>query len=224
MRNIFKVIDIIYPINASQGNFILRTERKNINFNPGQFFSIGIPNEPINREYSVTSGKNDNYLDFLIREIKDGTLSTKLKKLKKNDEIKILGPYGEFYLKEYDMSKNYFFIASGTGLAPFLSLIKSNPELNYYLFHGVRNYCDLFLEYSLKNYKGFVSREYDNRKINKIEIFKGRITENLDKIKNYFSKNSLYFLCGNNEMVNEMYNNLTKMCIKDEQIFSEIFF
>ena len=56
------------------------------------------------------------------------------------------------------------------------------------------------------------------------QIFKGRITENLDKIKNYFSKNSLYFLCGNNEMVNEMYNNLTKMCIKDEQIFSEIFF
>ena len=44
-------------------------------------------------------------MDFLIREINDGVLSTKLKNLKKDDQIKILGPYGEFYLNELSKIK-----------------------------------------------------------------------------------------------------------------------
>ena len=79
MNYLHKVIKII-PYGSA--NFILRTERKNIKFNPGQFFSIGVPGIPINREYSVSSSINDDYLDFLIREISDGVLSSKLKTLK----------------------------------------------------------------------------------------------------------------------------------------------
>ena len=101
MNYLHKVIKII-PYGSA--NFILRVEKKNIKFNPGQFFSIGVPEIPINREYSVSSGVDDDYLDFLIREISDGVLSNKLKKLKINDNIKILGPFGEFYLKEFNIN------------------------------------------------------------------------------------------------------------------------
>ena len=97
---------VIKVINYGSANFILRVERNNIKFNPGQFFSIGVPGVPVNREYSISSGVNENYLDFLIREINDGVLSGKLKNLKKNDHIKILGPYGEFYLKELKGTKD----------------------------------------------------------------------------------------------------------------------
>ena len=60
-------------------NYILKLERKNINFNAGQFFSLGVTNSIINREYSVSSGEKDDYLEFLIREISDGILSKSLK-------------------------------------------------------------------------------------------------------------------------------------------------
>jgi ferredoxin-NADP reductase len=122
MNYLHKVIKII---RYGSANYILRVERNNIKFNPGQFFSIGVPGVPINREYSVGSGVDENYLDFLIREINDGVLSTKLKNLKKDDQIKILGPYGEFYLKEFNINKRYNFFASGSGLAPFISIINS---------------------------------------------------------------------------------------------------
>tara|TARA_B100001964_G_scaffold219552_1_gene261741 strand:- start:257 stop:916 length:660 start_codon:yes stop_codon:yes gene_type:complete len=217
-----KVLDII---NNGTGNFTLRVERKNITFKPGQFFSLGIPDIPINREYSVSSSLNDAYLDFLIREIEDGTLSSRLRKLKTNDEIKILGPYGEFYMEEMDFSKKYIFIASGTGIAPFISIIKSNKNLDYELFHGVRNIEDIYDDGKIKNYTVFISRNKNN--INKrlsYKYFNGRITDNLDFLKHYIDQEYLYFICGNSSMVGDMYDFLEKNKIKTNKIFSELFF
>ena len=68
-------------INLSRGNYVLKLRKNNINFNAGQFFSIGIPDTLINREYSVCSGEKDDTIDFLIREISDGILSKKLRTL-----------------------------------------------------------------------------------------------------------------------------------------------
>ncbi len=217
-----KVLDII---NNGSGNFTLRVERKNITFRPGQFFSIGIPNVPINREYSVSSSLNDTHLDFLIREIEDGTLSSRLRKLKINDKVKILGPYGEFYMKEMDFSKKYIFIASGTGIAPFISIIKSNKSLNYELFHGVRTIEDICGDEKIKNYNVFISRNKNNIKNNSInKYFNGRITDNLAFLKQYINQEYLYFICGNSSMVGDMYDFLEKNKIKTNKIFSELFF
>ena len=109
--------------NLSSGNFILRIEKKQIKFNAGQFFSVGIENLGINREYSVASSPSENYIDFFIREVKDGSLTSKLRKLKAGDKVKVLGPYGEFYLDTFDKNKEYIFIETGTGLEPFISII-----------------------------------------------------------------------------------------------------
>jgi ferredoxin/flavodoxin---NADP+ reductase len=216
---------VINVISNGAGNFILRVERKNISFKPGQFFSLGIPSIPINREYSVSSSLNDNYLDFLIREIEDGTLSGKLRKLKKNDEIKILGPFGEFYMEKMDFTKKYIFIASGTGIAPFISIIKSNQNLDYELFHGVRNFEDAYKDIEIRNYIVFISRNknYISKNIN-FKYFNGRITENLNFLENYLNHEYLYFVCGNSSMVNDIYDFLEKNKIKANKIFSELFF
>lgn len=218
----YKVIDII---SNGGGNFILRVERNNLSFMPGQFFSLGIPGIPINREYSVTSSLNDIHLDFLIREIEDGTLSSKLRKLKKNDEIKILGPFGEFYLKKMDFKKKYIFIASGTGIAPFISIIKSNQSLDYELFHGVRNFEDIYHDRIIKNYTVFISRNKRNisKKITH-KHFNGRITENFDFLQKYIKQEHLYFICGNSSMVSDIYDFLEKNKIKSNKIFTELFF
>ena len=206
-------------VNLSEGNFILKLKKNNINFNAGQFFSIGIPNTLINREYSVCSGENDETLDFLIREVEGGILSKKLRELKKDDEVKVLGPYGSFYLDQIDLNKKYIFIATGTGISPFMSLLKTFPKINYQLFHGVRFEEDIIIELSEKNYFKFVSKE----KVNKKNFFFGRISSNFDMIKKQ-DKNSFVFLCGNSLMVTEIYDKLINNNFKSENIFTEIFF
>lgn len=220
MNYLHKVIKII-PYGSA--NFILRVERKNITFNPGQFFSIGVPEIPINREYSVSSGINDHYLDFLIREISDGILSSKLKKLKINDNIKILGPYGEFYLKEFNINKKYNFFASGSGLAPFLSIIRSFKNLKFNIFHGVRLSEDIYTLGELNNYNVFISK-YSKEKNNSIKIYNGRITSNFEIIKKHIGLDDLFFICGNSFMVNDIYDYLKKNNIKANNIYSELFF
>ena len=115
-----KVIDIL---NMGEGNFILRVERKEINFNPGQFFSIGIDSLSINREYSVASSAKEDYIDFYIREVIDGSLTPNLRNLKK--EKMEFWPYGEFYLREYDPLRNIFFLQLVQDLLHSYQLYKS---------------------------------------------------------------------------------------------------
>ena len=206
-------------INLSNGNYILKLKKNNINFNAGQFFSIGIPKTIINREYSVCSGEKDVTIDFLIREVSDGILSKQLRLLKKNDEVKLLGPYGNFYLKNFDLEKKYIFIATGTGISPFMSLIKTYPNLNYNLYHGIRFKDDEIGDLPEKNYLKFISRD----DVNLPGYYKGRITNHFDKIVSN-DKDSLVFLCGNSLMVTEIYDTLLQNKFKPENIFTEIFF
>jgi len=205
--------------NVGKANYILKVEKKDVKFKAGQFFSVGIPNLIINREYSVCSGEKENQLEFLIREIDGGILSKQLKNLKVNDPVKILGPYGNFYIKNFDLKKDYIFIASGTGISPFMSLIKTNPNLNYKLFHGIR-----YIEDSINNlindkYLRFISREKKDIK----NCFHGRITEYLNFLENE-NKDSFVFLCGNSQMVTEVYDKLINLNFKSKNIFTEIFF
>jgi ferredoxin-NADP reductase len=215
---------VIKIIKYGSANFILRVERNNIKFNPGQFFSIGVPGVPINREYSVSSGIDENYLDFLIREINGGVLSAKLKNLKKDDQIKILGPYGEFYLKEFNTNKKCNFFASGSGLAPFLSIIRSFNNLNYNIFHGVRLFEDIYTENELKNYNVFISKFNNKEKHTDIKTYNGRITSNFEIIKNYINSKDFFFICGNSLMINDVYDYLEKNNIQNSNIYSELFF
>ena len=218
-----KVIDIL---NMGEGNFILRVERKEINFNPGQFFSIGIDSLSINREYSVASSAKEDYIDFYIREVIDGSLTPNLRNLKKGEQIKILGPYGEFYLREYDPSKEYIFFATGTGLAPFISIIQEFNIENYKVFHGIRKYEDIYTNFKFKNYNLAISRESNKnenlKEKNIYQILNGRIDLFMEQID--FKDNMLFFLCGNSQMVTSLYDGLIHKKVNPTKIFTEIFF
>lgn len=216
---------IIEVINTSDGNFILRVEKNNIKFNAGQFFSIGNDNLGINREYSVASSSDKDYIDFFIREVEGGSLSSKLRNLRNGDEVKILGPYGEFYLKSFNPNAHYIFFATGTGIAPFISLIDTHKIEKYSIYHGVRKYDDRYNIKELKNYNLAVSRE----KIIKENIQKdckiikqGRVNTFLNEIQ--FEEDMLFFLCGNSLMVSEIYDELLAKKIEQNKIFTEIFF
>ena len=66
----------------------------------GQCFSVGTRDLGINREYSMYSAAEDDFIDFLIREVPDGVISPRLASCNSGDLIEIGGPYGDFCLSE----------------------------------------------------------------------------------------------------------------------------
>ena len=216
--------NIIDVINTSKGNYILRLDKKDISFDAGQFFSIGHEKIGINREYSVASSCSENYIDFFIRDVEGGVFSGELRKLKKGDKVKILGPYGEFYLRNFDPDANFIFFATGTGIAPFISLIDTHNISNYEIYHGIRCFEDAYTLKSLKNYNLAISREdFKNDTSDKYrKIIKGRIDLYVQDL--IVDDKMIFFLCGNSLMVSQIYDELLKKKIKNETIFTEIFF
>ena len=181
----------------------------------GQCFSLGIPGMGINREYSIYSGEKDNHVDFLIRILNDGVLTSKLNQLNINDEIEISGPFGEFILNS-EIKKKYLFIATGTGIAPFHSFIKTFKDLDYFLLHGIRTSSDKY-DYD----------EYDKNKIDFcISRDKGvtkftRVTEYLKTLK--IEKFNEIYLCGNRHMISDC-TEIINHQKPDSVIMTEVFF
>lgn len=201
-------------------------DKKDLKFFPGQHFSLSIPNKSINREYSSYTSSNDKELGFLIRRVEGGIMSNLLDKMEVGDELNIYGPYGSFVLKdEYIKNKQIIFIASGTGIAPFVSMKETYNLDNYKLFVGIRETRDLADAEKFDESKSYycISRE-DN--ISKNNHYKGRINNQLEKIeyiKDY--ENSIYMICGNSYMISDVYDILVKeKKINPNNIITESFF
>lgn len=92
---------------------------------------LGLPQEggkPILRAYSVTSPSWDDELEFFSIKVPDGPLTSRLQKIKPGDEL-ILGkkPTGTLVLDALTPGKRLYMFSTGTGFAPFASLIR-DPE------------------------------------------------------------------------------------------------
>ena len=83
-HNIHKVEKIRHLTNDT---FVIRLERKEINFTPGQHLVMGIKGDKEFRQYSIYSGVNDPYIELLIKEVGTGVVTPKLKKLKPGDVV-----------------------------------------------------------------------------------------------------------------------------------------
>jgi ferredoxin--NADP+ reductase/benzoate/toluate 1,2-dioxygenase reductase subunit len=202
----------------TETTFILRFDRGNIQFKAGQHIIVGLKGELNQREYSVYSGEQDDYLEILVREVIQGSVSLQLKKCKPGQLLQVNGPFGSFGLETFDMfSRKLVFIASGTGIAPFHSFVRSYPGINYTLIHGVRYKNEAYErnEYDPKRYILCTSK--DNK-----GDHKGRVTRFLPDFP--VDYNMLFYLCGNNSMIYEVYHILRDKGIPDENIISEVYF
>ena len=91
-----KAVDYLTPT-----TYILRLEKKNLNFQAGQYIALGLPGDTEKREYSVYSGENEAHLEVLIREVEEGLVSKQLKSLKPGSDVEIDGPFGFFTLNHH---------------------------------------------------------------------------------------------------------------------------
>ena len=116
--------------------FRIRLERpRSYRFTAGEFVMIGLEDAP-NREYSITSGPYDDYLEFYSIKVQDGPLTSKLQHVKVGDSIKVGDkPTGTLILANLELGGHLVMMASGTGIAPFISLLRE-PE-TYDLFENI---------------------------------------------------------------------------------------
>ena len=116
--------------------FRIRTERpRSYRFTAGEFVMIGLENLP-NRAYSITSGPYDDYLEFYSIKVQDGPLTSKLQHIQVGDTLKVGDkPTGTLILANLELGGHLVMMATGTGIAPFISLLRE-PE-TYDLFEKI---------------------------------------------------------------------------------------
>jgi ferredoxin--NADP+ reductase len=122
-----------------------------LRFSNGHFTMIGLRQEsgkPLLRAYSIVSANYEDHLEFLSIKVQDGPLTSKLQHIKVGDKI-VVGkkPTGTLLIDYLLPAKNLYLIGTGTGLAPFMCLIR-DPETyekfeKVILVHGVREVKEL---------------------------------------------------------------------------------
>ncbi len=126
--------------------FSFKTTRSaGLRFENGQFIMIGlmVNGKPLLRAYSIASANHEEHLEFLSIKVPDGPLTSKLQHLKVGEEVLIGSkPTGTLVLRDLKPGKHLYLFSTGTGLAPFMSLVK-DPEMyesydKIVLIHGVR--------------------------------------------------------------------------------------
>lgn len=170
------------------------------------------------REYTVYRGENDDYLEILVRDIPEGNVSPQLKNCSPGQFLQVNGPFGSFGLEKFDMYfRKLIFIATGTGISPFHSFVRSFPGINYTLFHGVQYSNEAYQrnDYDPSRYILCTSKEVKGE-------HKGRVTKFLPDYP--VVPDMLFYLCGNRNMIYEVENILRARGIPDGKIFTEVYF
>lgn len=137
-------------------------EGDEINMTAGQYIQIETPKykktpEPVYRAYSIATDPADKtHIDIVIRLVPDGICTTYVfEHMEDGDDIKLNGPYGDFRLTDND--KEMIFIAGGSGMAPFLSILaqmkNQNIQRKVTYFFGARSKRDLICLDEMKKFE-----------------------------------------------------------------------
>ena len=198
--------------------FSLKLSKARFKFKAGQHISLGIVGGNQSRDYSIYSGENDPNLEVLVKEVENGYFTPQLRRLKVGRMVEVHGPFGKFGMEpEVAKSGKFVFIASGTGIAPFRSIIRTYPDIDYRLIHGVRYAEEAYdsNEYDSNRYTLCTSRENKGS-------FNGRLTGYLRTCN--FAPETHFDLCGNSNMIFDALEILKDKGFDRDQIHCEVYF
>lgn len=200
--------------------FELSLTREGLVFTPGDCLALFAADGRVSRPYSIASGMHDEDLRFVIRLMPGGEVSSFLATRKPGDAVRVSPPFGWFRPGEHAMERPCILVATGTGIAPFLSFLRSFPDKNpHALYYGVRKAEDLIEADWLAERGGAlvaVSREKHPR------YHHGRVTDLLRAAKTDPSAD--YYLCGLDAMIDEVTVFLEKRGVDITRIHRECFF
>ncbi len=221
-------------------------EPKEINFAPGQYLILSIPQAggtPLKRLYSIASPTSQkNSFELLIKIIPGGAASGYLTNIKEGETATFEGPAGAFIPKENDHQK--FFLVTGTGIAPARSMILSSiqhPVSGINLFWGLPYLKDVFLLDELKkltqerlnfHFKICLSRESDLTAVKEEDrqyFSLGHVDKGLDQYcltlntQHLILNDTDFYLCGERVVVESLKNYLQGKGVAQENIIFEKF-
>jgi len=224
-------LDSIKKEKKSTWRFFIKTSNINkFSFKAGQFIQIKIDN--LIRSYSIASlPNNENIIELIIVNLNEGKMSNYLfNKIKIGKKFQIKGPLGKFILPE-KIDRDIFFISTGTGIAPFRSMLKYIKKNNIkhrkiFVIFGARlkedilYYDEMIKLSSMKNifYIPTLSREKWSGNTGYVHSVYGKILNERKDLTN-----PLFYLCGWRDMIKEARNKLKNFGVDSKSIKLEIY-
>ena len=201
--------------------FSLRVECAPLRFEAGQFVRIGldIGGERVARPFSFVNAPDDPVMEFYGVVVPEGPLSPRLAQLKAGDEIHIAdNPAGWLILSEVPPAEDLWLVATGTGIAPFLSILRTAAPWQRYrriiLVHGVRLGSELvyrqMIDGLMRSHPGRLSYVRFTSREKLPDALAGRIPAALTDGRleaaavPIAAERSQFMLCGNPDMLKDM--------------------
>jgi ferredoxin--NADP+ reductase len=187
-------------------------------FEAGQIIKMAISSGDDPRLYSIASGEGEDTIQVLFNVVDEGRLTPSMACLQPGDKIQVSRGFGKFT----GTTGKAWWIAQGTGVAPFASMFRSGQVIDKTLVHGGRTrssfyYSDEFLPVLGDKYIRCCSRETGDG------LFHGRVTDYLAELPSLPAE-PLYYLCGSSEMVVESRDILIGKGVPFKNIVGEIYF
>jgi len=213
----FKSVIILSNAEISHNVFLLSFKR-DFDFRAGQVLGLAMSSSDDARLYSIASGEKDDTIDILYNIKPGGKLTPNLAALQPDDTLWITVPFGSYA----GSTEPAYWIAAGTGIAPFYSMFRSGMGGNKVLIHGSRT-LDAFY-FNDKLHSDFGSRYVRCCSQEDGEgVYHGRVTQYLENLDN-LPEDQKYYLCGGAEMVVECREILLNKGIPFSHIVAEIYF
>lgn len=191
--------------------------QKLFSFKPGEVVALTLHQQEPARLYSICSGVNESDLAILFKVKPDGFLTPRLAQKTVGDLVFMSKPFGAFY----GTQNSDYWIAAGTGIAPFHSMTKSGLAQNKTLIYGGREPGSFYFHEVFKNIDGLNYIPCSST-LKQDGFYEGRLTAYLKSEPLDIRQN--FFLCGSAEMVVQSRDVLIDRGVKYENIISEIYF
>ena len=199
-------------------------------FKAGQFVTIKI--DDLKRSYSIASYKLSNKIfELLIVKLDGGQMTNILfNNIKVGDKIEIRGPLGRFNLPD-NVESDIVLICTGTGLAPFRSILQSIllqniSHKNIYLIFGTRTKNDILCKEEMLDYKKSI-KDFKYIPVLSREKWDGETgyvhDQYLKLVKDDILENPTFYLCGWRDMIKEARLNLKEQGFDSKKIKLEIY-
>jgi ring-1,2-phenylacetyl-CoA epoxidase subunit PaaE len=190
------------------------------------------------RSYSLCSSPTENKWRVAVKKINGGLFSTFVnEKVRKGDMLEIMAPSGKFNVAtDNTKAKHYILFAAGSGITPILSILKTHlahePESTFQLFYLNRSVKSIIFKEEIESLKNkyfgrleifhFLTKEH-----RAIELFNGRFTKEKMQVitKSIIDIPSVdeCFICGPEEMIFLLRDELTAAGLPKEKIHFELF-
>jgi CDP-4-dehydro-6-deoxyglucose reductase len=204
-----------------------------ITFLSGQTVMLSIA-PGVNRAMSIASPPSENTSITLVHDVSPmGSYSKWAVSAKAGDQMQFMGPLGNFVAykpacrRGRESPRRKIFVATGTGIAPFRSMILDMPSETMTLYWGLRHEEDIFWQKELEEF----SNSHPNfqfvltlsQPLENWEGKRGHVGDHL-----FADEKNLpgidFYLCGNKDMITDMREKLKAAGVPDAQVKFELFY